>query len=403
MKFFFRRSFERTRSDNHYARVRRNSLSSLLPALIWFAISLPLARGQAAWQVEVVDAGHGGDVGKFTSLIVDIDGNFHIAYFDEGQNALRYAYRGRSDKQWYTMQIDKQAGQYASLAVDSHDHPHIAYNSRFLTGLHYAYWDGTRWQTQIIDDARTNHFTSIQLDAKGYPHISYYQEENPDGTNALHLKYAFFDGKVWYIQTVNRKFATGKFNSIVLDSSGRPHIAYSFAGTGDLGYVFWDGSQWIYEVPDTRRTHNNYVGLGNSIALDSKGNPYIAYFDLNNRAIKYTRWTGAAWQTEFVDKGLGSFTLADHVSLKLDSHDQPHVAYYDAGIGALKYAERDDQGWHMEVVDNHGNVGAYPSLFIDQHDQPYISFYDISARQLRLAYRESAPSATVTTDKRGSH
>jgi hypothetical protein len=371
--------------------------------IIWLAASGPITQGQGAWLVETVDGGNGGDVGKFTSLVIDTNENFHIAYFDQGQNALRYAYRKRSDKQWYTMQVDSQAGQYASLAVDSHDHPHFAYNSVYLTGLHYAYWDGTRWQTHIIDHDRTNHFTSIQVDSKGFPHISYYQEENADGTNALHLKYAFFDGGTWYIETVNRKFATGKFNSIALDSSGRPHIAYSFAGTGDLGYVFWDGSQWIYKVPDTRRTHNNYVGTGNSIAIDARGNPHIAYFDLNNRKIKYTRWTGAAWQTEFVDQVVGTLTLADHLSLKLDSHDRPHVAYYDSGIGALKYAERDDQTWHIDVVDHHGNVGEYPSLCFDQHEQPYISYYDVSGRQLRLAYREGAASASITTDKRGSH
>jgi hypothetical protein len=402
MKLFIR-FFGRTLSDNRIANVWRKRLGGLLAALVWFAVSLPMAQGQAAWQMEVVDDGHGGNVGKFTSLVIDSEGNFHIAYFDEGQNALRYAYRGRLDKQWYTMQVDRQAGEFASLAVDSHDHPHFVYNSRYLTGLHYAYWDGTRWQTQIIDHDRTNHFTSVQVDAKGNPHISYYQEESADGTYALHLKYAFFDGKIWYIETVNRKFATGKFNSIALDSSGRPHIAYSFAGLGDLGYVFWDGSQWIYKVPDTRRTHNNYVGNGNSIALDSTGNPHIAYFDLNNRKIKYTRWTGTAWQTEFVDKVVGNLALADHLSLKLDSHDRPHVAYYDSGIGALKYAERDDEGWHAEVVDNQGNVGEYPSLSFDQHDQPYISYYDISGGQLRLAYRKSTPSAAVAMDKRGCH
>jgi hypothetical protein len=392
---YFGVSFLTNRKSRHWRRV----LCGLVLIILWCAVSVSVVHGQAAWVAETVDGANGGDVGKYTNLVIDNHGNFHIGYFDEGHNALRYAYRGVSDKQWYTMQVDSQAGQYASLAVDAHDRPHFAYNARVLTGLHYAYWDGTRWRIHIIDHDRTNHFTSIQMDANDYPHISYYQEENDDGTNALRLKYAYFDGSTWYTETVNRKFATGKFNSIALDSSGRPHIAYSFAAIGDLGYVFWDGSQWVYQVPDTRRTHNDYVGTGNSIVLDTKGNPHIAYFDLNSRKIKYTRWTGSAWQTEFVDEVVGSLTLADHVSLKLDGHDRPHVAYYDSGLGVLKYAVRDDQGWHVEVVDNHGNVGEYPSLCFDQHEQPYITYYDLSDRELRLAHRESEPSATMTTDK----
>jgi hypothetical protein len=296
------------------------------------------------------------------------------------------------------MQVDKQGGQFTSLAVDSHDHPHLAYNSRFLTGLHYAYWDGTRWQTQIIDHDRTNHFTSLQVDTQGYPHISYYQEENPDRTYALHLKYTYFDGNAWYIETVSRKFATGKFNSIALDSSGRPHIAYSIVADGDLGYVFWDGSHWVYEIPDTRRTHNDYVGQGNSIALDSKGYTHIAYFDISSRAIKYTLWTPSGWKIEFVDKVLGSLTQADHLSLKIDSHDQPHIAYYDSGMGTLKYAVRDDKGWHAETVDQ-GNVGEYPSLDLDLKDEPHIAYYDAANGQLRIAHFSHETATTPGKSK----
>ena len=63
------------------------------------------------------------------------------------------------------MTVDPTGGTFISLAVDSNDRPHFAYNSLFLTGLHYAYWDGTTWTKQVIDATRTNHMTSIGLDA----------------------------------------------------------------------------------------------------------------------------------------------------------------------------------------------------------------------------------------------
>lgn len=375
----------------------RSGIHAMLTALLCFALFGPIANAQRTWHVEVVDDGHGEDVGKYNSFVIDHTGNFHICYYNENHGALLYAYRGVRDKQWFIMQVDKQGGQFASLAVDSHDRPHLAYNSRNLTGLHYSYWNGTQWQTQIIDHDRTNHFTSLQVDAQGYPHISYYQEENADRTNALHLKYAFFDGKTWYIETVSRKFGTGKFNSIALDSSGRPHIAYSIVVDGDLGYVSWDGSNWVYEIPDTRRTHNNYVGQGNSIALDSHGFPHIAYFDLNSRAIKYTRWTPSGWQIEVVDKVVGNLAQADRLSLKIDSHDHPHIAYYDSAMGTLKYAERSDKGWHSETVDQ-GSVGEYPSLSLNNQDEPYIAYYDAGGGgQLRIAHPDSSDNTPKTT------
>jgi hypothetical protein len=369
-------------------------LAIFLFALVALLYLAPAIRAQEQWHIEVVDDGSGHDVGSFTALAIDHDGDLHIGY-NQTKNILRYAYRGAHDKQWYKMAVDFQGGTFISLVVDSNDRPHFAYNSLFLSGLHYAYWDGTRWTKQVIDATRTNHMTSIGIDASGHPRISYYQEETPEGHYALLLKYAYFDGKTWYVKTLDHHITRGKFSSIAVDQSGNPHIAYSDQGIGDLRYTYFDGLAWDNGVPDSHRTENSYVGIGNSIALDSSGNPMIAYFDMSKRTVKLARWTGKIWETEVVDQLVDVPSFADRVSLKLDSQNAPHVAFYDGGLGALKYAEKDDKGWHTDVVDNQGKVGLYPSLALDQNNQPYISYYDASAGQLKLAYRESKAAASV--------
>jgi hypothetical protein len=355
---------------------------------IMISAAAPLASPQtrSTWQSEVVDKGQGAQVGTFSSLVIDQAGNFHIAYSNSVGTELRYAFRGHKDKQWYTMVVDRGAGSFDSLAVDSKGRPHISYNSPYLTGLHYASWDGKDWRKIIIDPERTNHYTSIQLDSQDRPRISYYREEYPDRRNALYLKYAYFDGKVWYIQTVDRRFGTGKWNSLALDRTDRPYIAYSIVGAGDLGLAYLEESKWKFGVAESRRSNgDNYVGYDNSIVLDSAGAPHVAYLDGTKRALKYAWRKDAGWSVETVDLLAAVPSEADRFSLKLDSHGQPHIAYYDAGSGALKYASRDAKGWHTEVVED-GNVGEFPSLSFAENDEPYISYYGVGNGQLWIAH-----------------
>ena len=351
-----------------------------------------LCWGQSKWDTEVIDNGSGADVGKYSSLVIDQQGNFHVGYYDETRGALWYAYRAAGEKRWFKMMVQpKGVGAFSSLAVDAQGRPHFSYVDRREDGLHYAFWDGKVWHNAIIDPTRAGYFNSISLDSNGHPRISYYQYHGPSGANVLHLKYAYFDGKQWYIQTVDPRMSTGKFNSITVDSQGNPHIAYAHVALGDLMYAFWDGSQWLFSDADSRRVHNDYVGEGNCIALDHAGHPGIAYFDITKEILKYASLDGKMWKIEEVNR-LGGRGELDRVSLKFDSHNRPHIAFYDAGQGALKLAVRDEKGWHIETVDNNGNVGFSPSLWLDDHDNAYITYYDFSEHSLKLA--SQVPSTT---------
>lgn len=373
-------------------RARRCRVVAMWLALVaLLCLSIP-TWAESSWRSEIVDDGVGADVGRSASLVIDSQGNFHIGYYDDTHNALWYTFRANGDKRWFKMAVERSSvAAYLSLAVDAEGRPHLSFVSRKEDGLHYAFWDGKLWHKEIIDPTRADYFNSIQLDSEGHPRISYYQYHDSSGHNVLHLKYAYFDGQQWYIQTVDRRTSTGKHNSIAVDPAGRPHIAYTHVGLGDLLYAYWDGTRWQFSDADSRRTHNHYVGVGNSIALDGSGNPHIAYFDDSDEAVKYTRWDGNQWKTETIDK-LAARAELDHVSLKIDSHDRPHIAFYDAGAGVLKYATQTEKGWSIEVADRDGNVGMTPSLYLDDHGEPYIAYYDVSRHALKLAHREPGPA-----------
>jgi hypothetical protein len=376
-------------------RLLRRVWATTLLLLAWALLHPVSGLCSGKWHVEVVDNGAGHDVGRYSSLAIDRFGDFHVAYYDQTARALRYAYRGKSDSRWYTMEVDQLAGTYLSLAVDAQGYPHVAYNSEYETGLHYAYWDGKNWHRMIIDPVRTDRFANLQLDAAGHPHISYYRENYGANQYALYLKYAFFDGKTWYVQAVDHHWGAGKANSIALDSNGRPWIAYSVSDAQDLAYAHWDGSRWQYGMADTRAANKtDYVGMANSIAVDAQDQPHIAYLDGTRALLKYAWEDRGVWHSEVVDQLNALEGDWDHVSLKLDHEGNPHIAYYDAGLGALKYAYKDGKGWHVDVVDDQGNVGEYPSLYLDVQGVPYISYYDVTDGQLKLAYFETTAEAS---------
>lgn len=360
------------------------------------------ALAQHTWHVQVVDGGGAADVGRESSLVIDRFGALHVSYFDASNRALLYAYNDGTG--WYRMVIEGHgAGNYSSLAVDEAGHPHVAYNSIYENGLHYAAFDGQKWSGTVIDRIPIQYYLSLQLDKSGLPHISYYYTIRPDGLYALNLKYAYFDGQQWFIQTVDGRYGTGKFNSIAVDSRGFPHVAYTNIETGDLDYAEWDGKEWKFGVADARSSHLSYVAWGNSIVVDSNDQPHIAHLDSTKKAVRYSYRSGQSWHSEVVAK-LADFVGydLDHVSLKLDSHGVPHVAFCDPGTQTLYYATRQSEGkWTIEVVDQ-GIGGLDPSLALDAQDRPYISYYDAERRALKLASVASVAAGGVNARRAGN-
>lgn len=376
------------------ASVRRwqSAFTLTLVAIVSQCVAAVQAQAQTPWDVEVVDSTSSRNVGNYTSMVIDQAGNFHLGYHDESRGAVRYAFRAKKEREWHTMQIDG-GGAALSVTVDRTGHPHFAYVGEYERGLRYAYWDGTKWIKRIIDSEIISFWLSIQLSSEGYPRISYYQRLWQDRSYALHLKYASYDGKTWYIETVDPESATGKFNSLALDPAGNPHISYSDVDRGDLRYAYWDGSQWHYSAPDTHRASDGWVGLANCIVMDPNGLAHIAYLDVDHRKVKYTHWNGKNWETQLVDQLVGRADNIDRISLKLDRQNRPHLVYYDSGLGMLKYAARLDDGWHIERVDSSPQTGLHPSLCLDDQGRPFVAYYDLANGVLRFAARKSALEA----------
>lgn len=356
----------------------------LLTVIVLFSHAYPQTKGN--WRVEVVDR-IAGDPATVSSLAFDRFGNLHLAYSNRKGNELRYAFRNLKDKGWNLATVDGEGGSSASLAVDSHGWSHIVYNSPRVLGLHYAAWDGKHWQKFLIDPCKTGHQTSIQLDSQDHARISYYREEYSDRHIAKDLKYAYFDGKDWYIQTVDHRAGTGRWNSIAIDGAGHPYISYSVTTPGNLGLAYLSQASWDLSLadPPSAQSKRNLDGAS-SLVLGPSGEPHIAYIDASHRSVNYTWRQGPTWKVEILDFLTSAGADSDQISLKLDKSGRPHVAYYDSGPGVLKYATRDDKGWHVETVEK-DNAGEHASLVLDNDDQPYISYSAPFNQELRVAHQ----------------
>jgi hypothetical protein len=221
------------------------------------------------------------------SIALDSAGTPYVAFAKPGAEDLYYGkWNGSS---WVTEAADNSAaetGYGPSIAVGTDGKPRISYFDRTNNKLMYAVKDVT-WTTQQVvalpNGGGSVGYTSIALDSSSNPRIAYYDKGNSK------LMYVAHNGTSWGTpQEVDASVGTlsgSKFESVSmkLDSNGNPWISY--ADNGDLALARWNGTTWVTETVDTGGAS---VDIGaNSLALDSSGTPHIAYSDWTNNELQY--------------------------------------------------------------------------------------------------------------------
>jgi hypothetical protein len=360
----------------------RKRATLLLIAILAFQ-SILQTSANPIWNIQVVDSDVNGSVGYGSSLVLDSNGNPHISYVDS-QQRLKYAVRSIWGWNIQTVYSDA-ASHYTSLALDSKGNPHIMFSKiDRISNLMYASWTGSNWDIETTNDASSESIgvlSPLALDSNGNPRIAYF-----DYTN-MEVKYASNTGSGWKIQMVGSSARDWQcyFTSLALDSNGNPHVAYQETVTtyssslypiyhASLKYAEWMGNEWNIQTVGSFFGHP--IGYGLSLALDSKGNPYICYFD-DVGGLGYAYWDGHDWnsrQLTFSDPDYGWFNA--ETSIRLDSSDNPHIIYYD-GFENLNYTESNGSQWNTKIVEQiRGTTEVYASLALDSEGNPHISYFD---------------------------
>ncbi len=215
-------------------------------------------------------------------------------------------------------------------------------------------------------------YTSIALDNDNIPYVAYV-----DAGIGKKVTVKKFTEGVW--KTVgNEGFSAKKSKdvSIVFDKSNNPYVVYIEDVEGKIVVNSLVKNKW--------KTVGRYVGFGEdvSMAVDSKGTPYVAYtysaknifFGMKNLSgLIVSKYEKGKWKTEFCMGSLLRNNRYSDPSVALDALDNPYIAFNNNG---LKVMGLSGFGWKDKTLscrNKRGNVKNV-SLAIDNEGNPFVTF-----------------------------
>jgi hypothetical protein len=272
--------------------------------------SFKVAKGGNFWTTETVVKTVDG-VGQ-NSLVITPSGP-QISYYDYSTRSLNYA--SKKGNTWYTTVVDKNSdvGGWNSLQINQKGIPRISYTDYSRAALRYAESSGSngisnRWSITKVEGGDVvggiwlpsnyvGKYTSLALDNRGNPWISYYDEGNHS------LKYANRIDSLWTTRQVypTSEAPTGRgigsYSSLALKKGKDPYISSYDDEHGDLFFaVPFDINQ--HAKVDT----NGDVGRYTSMVLTPNNDPYIAYYDTTSQAVKFAWRPKSTWSVTTVGK-----------------------------------------------------------------------------------------------------
>ena len=205
-------------------------------------------------------------------------------------------------------------------------------------------------------------------------------------------------------RTVDFDGEDGKWNSMVLDEQGNPHLTYSAFPEGLLRCAYWDGKNWVFQpgISASNKLYN--VGMGNSLVRTPQKELELSFYEGplqygangDRGSLKFAKQTGSTWSVETVDTvfqrgGWAGFRS----SLVLDKRGFPHISYEDDGT--LKHAYWDGTHWRIQVVvAREMESFLFNSMAIDQEDNLYIGYRDPHDGSLKVAVGRPLPEASTS-------
>lgn len=204
------------------------------------------------------------------------------------------------------------------------------------SGVEWAVRSNGEWAVEEIGSGRIPYEFGVALavDDDGRLNVAYHDGERDLNTSGLGADrmYAVLEDGAWTIEAVDTDGDVGKFPSIALDSSNRPHITYlerTGEETGTVRYTYHDGDEWIFssidELDDLELAFSG-ARRTTGVALDEEDNAYVAYSD--RLVLRFARRMEQGWEIEDVTGPIesGQF-LAQFVSLEIEDDCRPHLAF----------------------------------------------------------------------------
>ncbi|UCE26308.1 MAG: hypothetical protein JSW52_08075 [Candidatus Coatesbacteria bacterium] len=165
----------------------------------------------SSWDIEVIDSGT-YHISWQAEMVIDAQKNPHIVYNDGlsyPEHLMKYARRNGSSWIIENIEVDRWEARpwVCDLYLDGTGKPHITYTTReYVSGnyryeLKYGYFDGTSWSNELVEEAEVGS-NRLVLDAQGYPHILYFDENTYELKHAYYIPESRFDTSALRIKAV---------------------------------------------------------------------------------------------------------------------------------------------------------------------------------------------------------
>ncbi len=283
------------------------------------------------------------------------------------------------------------AGADRILAYDHHGNAGIAFFDAVRLQLRFARKvPGVGWAHGIVDAGpRVGAGPSLAFDRHELPAISYYDD---GGDN---LKFAYFNGATWDLETVASTGNVGIQSSLAFDVLGHAAIAYRDFTNGTLKYVYDAGGDRSLadEIPITVPGATG-DGIKPSLAFDPLNRPMVAHVNETTQELRFSvAEPGIGWITTTVDR-VGAITTQPSIAIDPDT-GFPAIAYEVANPNAtLHYAQWDGENWNIDEIIS---AGLFPSLAFDPADGNPAIAYSRSQRT-SFAWHDGSQWRTQTAD-----
>jgi hypothetical protein len=178
-----------------------------------------------------------GLAGIDTSLALDAAGNPVVSYHDGGNGDLRVVHCNDpdclgGDESIAIADSEGLVGSYTSLALDGAGNPVISYRDATRGTLKVLHCDdpncaggGEIITTPDRSGQVVGRYTSLALDGAGFPVVSYWDVSRQD-LKVLHCNDANCSGEAESVVTVDATGDVGTYTSLALDAAGYPVVAY---------------------------------------------------------------------------------------------------------------------------------------------------------------------------------
>jgi hypothetical protein len=233
---------------------------------------------------------------------------------------------------------------------------------------------------------------ALALGPDGTEHLAYLVSNGSGSSTAYHT---VLSDATWINEAIGTPAASTP--SLVVGADGIPQVAYT-RQSPRVTYGVQTSTDWITSEVDSEPGN-----AGPTIAVDSLGNPAIAYHDARpplpepGRGVMFANWNGSAWLTEVMDgNAAGCGFDCDPPGLGIQTPaDVPHVALRPGGTGQLIYLTRPAATWISQTVEVTGT--RRPVLQVNSAGDVSIA-YEYEGASIRYAWNEASVWYTETAE-----